>query len=125
MFGPFAGTRCRRVAYLYRTARFSRLEHPPVQRQDFDQSLQQSEAPPAGASLPVTALWWVCKRNWQTAHDLIDQAPGLDEAWVHAFLHRMEGDQGNADYWYRRAGKVRPNETIGKELEQLLNHFLN
>ena len=85
--------------------------------------MEQRDAPPADASVPLTALWWVSKRNWQRAHDLIDEAPGLDEAWVHAFLHRMEGDDGNANYWYRRAGRDRPNVTIGKELEQLIGHF--
>ena len=98
---------------------------PIMQRTDFDQSLQAQDQPPAALSRPATALWWVCKRNWEKAHNLIDSAPGSDEAWVHAFLHRMEGDQANADYWYRRAGRERPNITIGKELEQLLRHFVN
>ena len=96
-----------------------------MQRAAFDRSVEQQTTPPAELSRPATALWWVCKRNWQEAHDLIDAAPGQDEAWVHAFLHRMEGDQANADYWYRRAGRDRPNITIGKELDQLIDHFLN
>ncbi|MEM6769217.1 MAG: hypothetical protein AAF597_01420 [Bacteroidota bacterium] len=94
-----------------------------MQRQQFETSLSL-DAPPTDLSLELTALWWLKNSNWQAAHDLIDAAPGLTAAWVHALLHRMEGDQWNADYWYARAGKARPNLTIGQELEAMLDELL-
>ena len=96
-----------------------------MQRSAFDTSLQNQASPPSDASLAITALWWVCNSNWQKAHDLIDGEPGLDLAWIHAFLHRMEGDQANASYWYARSGRQAPGTTIGKELEQLKDYFLS
>lgn len=96
-----------------------------MHRTSFDQSLKDDQQPPSDASLPVAALWWISNSNWEKAHDLIDREPGIDVAWVHAFLHRMEGDQANANYWYARSGRQHPGTTIGKELEQLLAYFLN
>ena len=94
-----------------------------MQRSHFDQSLTDP-APPEELSAELTALWWLYNRNWQTAHDLIDGRPGTDSAWVHALLHRMEGDQGNADYWYARAGRARPNVTIKQEMDDMVEYFL-
>lgn len=91
--------------------------------EEFQQSLSAA-APPAVLRPELAALWWLTNRNWQKAHDLIDPEPGSDAAWVHALLHRMEGDQANANYWYARAGKARPNQTIRQEMDALLAHFL-
>ena len=68
----------------------------------FKRSLR-NEDPPAGLSPALTALWWVAKNNWNTAHELVMSAGGADCAWVHAHLHRAEGDLDNAGYWYRHA----------------------
>ncbi len=95
-----------------------------MKRTDFDQSLIKDAAPPESAPLPIAALWWLCNQNWHKAHDLIDTAPGTDVAWIHALLHRMEGDQGNANYWYARAGRQAEGLTIGRELESILGYFL-
>lgn len=92
-------------------------------RTEFEASLSADE-PPAGVREEITALWWLRNNSWQNAHDIIDAHPGTDAAWLHALLHRMEGDDGNANYWYNRAGRERPNITIGKELELLLDYFL-
>ena len=62
--------------------------------------------PPVGASAPLAALWWARRGEWETAHGLVQDAPGWEAAWVHAYLHRCEGDLSNAGYWYRRAGKA-------------------
>lgn len=94
-----------------------------VQRTTFESSLTDPE-PPAEASVVIQGLWWIKNNNWQKAHDLIDQAPGADAAWVHALLHRMEGDRANAAYWYARAGRERTDLTIGQELEEMIDHFL-
>ena len=94
-----------------------------MQRPEFEASLTAAN-PPEHCSPELAALWWIKSSNWQAAHDLIDPLPGSDAAWVHALLHRMEGDEWNANYWYRKAGRQRPNLTIGQEIEELLAFFL-
>ena len=70
----------------------------------FNESLSQAE-PPVNLSLPLKSLWYDAKGDWHTAHHLINDLEDKISAWVHAYLHRKEGDIGNAGYWYRRAGK--------------------
>ena len=62
-------------------------------------------APPQGFGAAVEALWWDAKGDWDRAHGLAQADEGGAGDWVHAYLHRKEGDPGNAGYWYRRAGK--------------------
>src|ERR1041384_1199213 len=62
-------------------------------------------APPAGLAPAVQALWWAAKGDWDKAHKIVMEEEGADAAWVHAYLHRVEGDLANAAYWYRTAGK--------------------
>lgn len=95
-----------------------------MQRSEFEASLENS-APPEDCSVEIAALWWLRNRNWQRGHDLIDGAPGQDAAWVHALMHRMEGDQANARYWYARAGRQPEGNTIGQEVNALLDYFLD
>jgi hypothetical protein len=73
------------------------------------------EQPPSGLSLPLQALWTAAKGDWESAHDLAQSDEGPHGAWVHAYLHRVEGDLGNAEYWYRRA--ERPTCQGGLEAE--------
>lgn len=61
--------------------------------------------PPAGLSAPVEALWWDAKGEWARAHGLVDELETREGMAVHAYLHRKEGAEGNAEYWYQRAGK--------------------
>ena len=71
-------------------------------------SFRQSVAtatPPAGLSQAVEALWWDAKGDWNKAHECAQAQDDKVGAWVHAYLHRKQGDGGNAAYWYRRAGK--------------------
>ena len=70
----------------------------------FQASLQQ-DRPPATLTAPVQALWWDAKGDWSRAHELVDHLESPDGMAVHAYLHRKEGEQWNADYWYRRAGR--------------------
>ena len=70
----------------------------------FIASLDASE-PPVGLAPALCALWADGRGDWDRAHALAQGAPGADGAWVHAYLHRKEGDASNAAYWYRRAGK--------------------
>ena len=91
---------------------------------EFKASLS-SPQPPAGLSPELTSLWYDGKGNWQKAHAQVDHLDDPGSAWVHAYLHRKEGDIGNADYWYRKARQTRPNLSLDEEWEQLILHFLN
>jgi hypothetical protein len=69
----------------------------------FKRSLACKE-PPVGLSAALAALWWAGKDEWNKAHEIVMNGDDPDCAWVHAYLHRVEGDLGNARYWYRQAG---------------------
>lgn len=83
-----------------------------------------AQQPPASLSVYAQALWYDGRNNWQQAHDLIQDLPDKKAAWIHAYLHRREGDTWNADYWYNRAGQKRPQVSLQVEWEQLVTHFL-
>lgn len=89
----------------------------------FKQSLQQAR-PPEHISVFLESLWYDGKGDWARAHDLVDDLPGTTAARVHAYLHRVEGDLGNADYWYRLAGEKRPDCSLQEEWELLVHHFI-
>ncbi len=89
----------------------------------FYESLSHPE-PPAHFSVLLKSLWHDKKGDWKKAHDLVDSLPGAEAAWVHAYLHRKEGDIWNADYWYARAKKVRPTHILEEEWESLVVHFM-
>src|SRR5580658_2003870 len=74
---------------------------------DFRLSLTATE-PPAGLTHALAGLWWDARGDWTRAHESAQQDEGVEGAWVHAYLHRKEGEQSNAAYWYRRAGKPDP-----------------
>lgn len=90
---------------------------------DFKKSLLEPQ-PPAGISIMLESLWYEGKGDWEHAHDLVNDLTGQDAAYVHAYLHRKEGDQWNASYWYRNAGKPKPSCTLEEEWEILVNYFL-
>ena len=85
----------------------------------FKESLSQ-DAPDPQLSTILKSLWYDAKGDWKRAHDFVDQLPGSDAAWVHAYLHRKEGDVWNADYWYARAKKTRPNGSLDDEWAKLV-----
>ncbi|MCJ2110176.1 hypothetical protein MKK64_02935 [Methylobacterium sp. E-025] len=66
-----------------------------------------ADAPPHDLPPALAALWWAAKgpAHWDRAHALVQDAAGADAAWVHAHLHRLEGDPANAAYWYARASR--------------------
>jgi hypothetical protein len=86
------------------------------------ESLAQND-PPAGLSIYLQALWYDGKNDWQRSHAIIQDIEDPKAAWIHAYLHRKEGDIGNADYWYRRAGRKRPVMTLQEEWEDLVNNL--
>lgn len=68
---------------------------------------------------PLAALWWDARGDWERAHEAAQSVDTADGAWVHAYLHRKEGDLSNADYWYRRAGRRRPMGTLEAEWAEI------
>jgi hypothetical protein len=91
---------------------------------DFGASLSALE-PPAGLSAVLAALWHDAKGDWERAHEIAQDVPDPDGAWVHAYLHRKEGDAGNAAYWYRRANRPIAKTTLQAEWEQIVRAFLD
>lgn len=90
--------------------------------EDLRNSIQRDPAPPAGASLPLQALWHDARGDWHAAHAAVQRdESNPDCAWVHAYLHRKEGDAGNAGYWYSRARRRPPAQdvTLAAEWEQI------
>jgi len=76
------------------------------------------DAPPPHATPMVRAVWHGLRGDWEVAHELAQAQDDAEGAWVHAWLHRIEGDLGNADYWYRRAGRPsRRDDTRDEGLE--------
>ncbi|MGJ7030602.1 hypothetical protein [Niabella hirudinis] len=88
--------------------------------QIFKASLEATR-PPEGLSPLQSGLWQAAKGNWEAAHQVAQDHEGeRDFDRLHAWLHRVEGDQWNADYWYRRAGTSMPRQSPEEELESLI-----
>ena len=90
---------------------------------EFRSSLSGKE-PPAAFAAPLAALWWDAKGEWQRAHGMVDDLETRDGMAVHAYLHRKEGQQWNADYWYSRAGRDFHRNTLDAEWEALVENFV-
>ena len=86
--------------------------------EDFRESLKAPQ-PPQGLNQALTGLWWDAKGDWTRAHESAQQDEGPAGSWVHAYLHRKEGDQSNAAYWYGRAGKSVCRESLESEWRQI------
>ena len=90
----------------------------------FRQSLTQPDPPP-GLGAAVRGLWWDAKGDWNKAHECVQADEGDPSCdWVHAYLHRKEGDAGNAGYWYRRAGKTPATSSLPQEWEAIVGALL-
>jgi hypothetical protein len=81
-------------------------------------------APGNDCSAQLKSLWYDGKGDWHQAHAQVDHLTDRASAWVHAYLHRKEGDNWNANYWYSKANKSAPNLSLDAEWEQLVLHFL-
>jgi len=81
-------------------------------------------APPQEFSAPLQAMWWDGKGNWDQAHDIAQDIENSTGSWIHAYLHRKEGDRSNAAYWYSRAGKSMPFSTLQEEWEHITSSLL-
>jgi hypothetical protein len=81
--------------------------------------------PPPTLSPSLAALWWAAKGDWDRAHRIVQDESGRDAAWVHAYLHRVEGDLSNAAYWYRQAGQPVASGPTEKEWEQIASALVD
>jgi hypothetical protein len=90
----------------------------------FEESLVQP-APPAGLSPAVEALWHERHGDWDRAHKIAQDISGPEGAWVHAYLHRREGDESNAAYWYAQAGKPVVRGSLDDEWRAMAEALLN
>ena len=79
---------------------------------------------PNDETVYVQSLWYDASGDWHKAHELIQDLTDKNAAWLHAYLHRKEGDAFNADYWYSRSGRKRPAISLNEEWEQLALAFL-
>ena len=82
-------------------------------------------APPADLPPLATALWHDARGDWEAAHRLAQQIDDESGAWVHAYLHRKEGDAANAAYWYRRAGRRPAVSSLEEEWETIAQALLS
>ena len=89
----------------------------------FTETLKNS-APEATWPEALQAVWFEAKGDWEAAHDIAQEIDSPIGSWIHAYLHRKEGDQWNAGYWYRRAGKSFPSIPLQQELRQLVEAAL-
>lgn len=92
--------------------------------QKFKESLG-NPMPPENISQNLLALWQEANGSWDEAHNIVQKTSGLDGDWIHAYLHRKEGDLSNASYWYSRIRKSRPEISLDQEWEELVRHLID
>jgi len=90
---------------------------------EFRDSLK-ADAPPPDLNAALGGLWWDAKGDWTRAHQSAQQDEGPEGSWVHAYLHRKEGDQSNAQYWYGRAGKTPARGSLDDEWSEITQALL-
>ena len=84
-----------------------------------------TQQPPAHISSVLKALWYDGKDDWESSHNVAQDIHDKDGSWIHAYLHRKEGDIWNADYWYNKAGKKRPAVSLEEEWENIVTEFIH
>jgi hypothetical protein len=94
-----------------------------MDRQAFKDSLS-GKSPPLGLTLALQALWHDAKGDWDAAHEHAQEQEDREGAWVHAYLHRKEGDAANAAYWYRRAERPVAVQSLEEEWEAIVHALL-
>ncbi len=83
-----------------------------------------ADNPPENLSVYLLALWYDAKGDWDRAHETIQHVKTQNAAWIHAYLHHKEGDIFNADYWYSKAGKTRPDATLEQEWNIIVDQLI-
>jgi len=92
---------------------------------EFLRSTQQADGLPSHLSSALQALWYDKRDNWQQAHHLLGDAMDAESAWVHAYLHRKEGDLDNVRYWYNQAKQPECSTDIEQEWQQITQFLLD
>ena len=92
----------------------------------FDEFINSTkeDAPPQSLSEPLQAMWYARKGDWETAHNIAQSIGTELGSCIHAYLHRVEGDLSNADYWYKRAGKLPHSGSTEAEADDIVNSIL-
>ena len=96
---------------------------PNLTLDDFKRTVS-ALAPPENISPALRALWHDARGDWDRAHDTAQSDEGEAGAWVHAYLHRKEGDAANAAYWYRRAQKPIATDALSAEWDRIASALL-
>lgn len=91
--------------------------------EEFKSSLSTGKPPDELAPL-LRAMWFAGRNDWNTAHEIAQEINTNDGSWVHAYLHRVEGDLGNASYWYSCAGKPVSRVSLDEEWDQITRALL-
>jgi hypothetical protein len=94
-----------------------------VSMADFKATLSNAK-PVDGLKPALAALWWAAKGNWDAAHKIVQDEDTREAAWVHAYLHRVEGDLGNAGYWYRQAGQPVAKDSLESEWDRIVSALI-
>jgi hypothetical protein len=87
-------------------------------------SFLSGDTPPSNSARALQALWWAARGSWDRAHSLVQHDGTEDAAWVHAHLHRVEGDLENASYWYRKAGRPSSGDALEAERTSIAAELL-
>tara|TARA_B100000809_G_C14883382_1_gene440024 strand:- start:289 stop:576 length:288 start_codon:yes stop_codon:yes gene_type:complete len=90
-----------------------------MQYEDFIKLTKESEPSDKLAEIHL-AIWYAVKDNWDMAHKIVQDINTETASWIHAYLHRVEGDIGNAQYWYNRAKKESSSESLETELNDII-----
>jgi hypothetical protein len=91
--------------------------------EEFRASIAEPQ-PPLDVSALLTAMWWDARADWSRAHEIAQNIASPEAAWVHAYLHRKEGDESNAGYWYRQARKPHSHSSLDTEWEEIVRALL-
>lgn len=96
----------------------------PQNYMEFERTLQMSQ-PPKQWPEALKAMWFDARGNWEAAHDIAQELHNPLGSWMHAYLHRKEGDRFNAGYWYRLANRDYPDISLNEELKVLVEFILD
>lgn len=96
----------------------------PKDFRDFQASLK-NDSPSSDWSLALQALWYDAKNDWEASHNIAQDLHTQIGSWIHAYLHRKEGDEWNAGYWYRQADQPFPENSLDDELKRLVEFALD
>ncbi|MBH8566816.1 hypothetical protein I8748_32500 [Nostoc sp. CENA67] len=92
--------------------------------EEFQRFIEKQHSCPQTLPKALQALWYDKQGDWGKAHEIVQDASDMDSAWVHAYLHRKEGDLSNARYWYRRSQQPEFIGTLNQEWEQITSLLL-